>query len=108
MNPTADIAPETQQTGFRILVINPGSTSTKVAVYIDDQPLKVSNIRHTPEELKAFETIADQQHFRKQLVIDWLKDNDIPFVFDAVIGRGGLSKPIPGGVYRVNLSLIHI
>lgn len=107
MNPTADIAPETQQTGFRILVINPGSTSTKVAVYIDDQPLKVSNIRHTPEELKAFETIADQQHFRKQLVIDWLKDNDIPFVFDAVIGRGGLSKPIPGGVYRVNRKMCY-
>lgn len=107
MNPTADIAPETQHTGYRILVINPGSTSTKVAVYIDDQPFKVSNIRHTPEELKAFETIADQQHFRKQLVIDWLQDNDIPFVFDAIIGRGGLSKPIPGGVYRVNKKMCY-
>lgn len=98
---------ETPKTGYRILVINPGSTSTKVAVYIDDQPLKVSSIRHTPEELKQYEQVVDQQAFRKQLVLDWLSENDIDFRFDAVIGRGGLAKPIPGGVYRVNRKMCH-
>lgn len=93
--------------GFRILVINPGSTSTKVAVYEDDHPLHVSTIRHTPEELKAFEHIVDQQDFRKQLVLNWLQANDIPFCFDAIIGRGGLAKPIPGGVYLVNRKMCY-
>lgn len=82
----------------RILVINPGSTSTKVGVYINEQPLCVSTIRHTVEELMQYEQIIDQHDFRQQLVIDWLKANDIPFEFDAIIGRGGLIKPIPGGV----------
>lgn len=93
--------------GYRILVINPGSTSTKVAVYIDEHPLLVSTIRHTPEELKPFEQVVEQREFRKQLVLNWLKANDIPFVFDAIIGRGGLAKPIPGGVYLVNRKMCY-
>lgn len=91
----------------RILVINPGSTSTKVGVYINEQPLCVSTIRHTVEELMQYEQIIDQHDFRQQLVIDWLKANDIPFEFDAIIGRGGLIKPIPGGVYRVNCKMVY-
>lgn len=91
----------------RILVINPGSTSTKVGVYINEQPLCVSTIRHTVEELMQYEQIIDQHDFRLQLVIDWLKANDIPFEFDAIIGRGGLIKPIPGGVYRVNRKMVY-
>lgn len=91
----------------RILVINPGSTSTKVGVYINEQPLCVSTIRHTVEELMQYEQIIDQHDFRQQLVIDWLKANDIPFEFDAIIGRGGLIKPIPGGVYRVNRKMVY-
>lgn len=87
---------------YRILVINPGSTSTKVAVYDNEHPTYSCSIRHTPEELAGFEKIFDQQEFRKKVVIDWLKDNNIPFRFDAIIGRGGLSKPVPGGVYLVN------
>lgn len=102
MTQQEDTSHAAERPGYRILVINPGSTSTKVAVYIDDRPLKVSSIRHTPEELKAFEQALDQRLFRKQLIIDWLAENRIPFAFDAVIGRGGLAKPIPGGVYRVN------
>lgn len=85
-----------------ILVINPGSTSTKVAVYVGENPLCVSTIRHSDEELSQFQCIEDQRDFRRQLVLDWLKDNHIPFVFDAIIGRGGLIKPIASGVYRVN------
>lgn len=87
---------------YRILVINPGSTSTKVAVYHDDQPYLVSNISHSPEELRPFREAMAQRDFRKQLILDWLEKNGITEPFDAIIGRGGLAKPVPGGVYRVN------
>lgn len=87
---------------MRILVINPGSTSTKIAVYENDTPLLVRNIRHSVEELEQFSTIADQFELRKSLVLTQLEKENIPFEFDAVIGRGGLVKPIPGGVYEVN------
>lgn len=87
---------------MKILVINPGSTSTKIAVYENEIPLLVRNIRHTVEELALFPTIADQFDFRKSLVMSQLEKESIPLVFDAVIGRGGLVKPIPGGVYEVN------
>ncbi len=86
----------------RILVINPGSTSTKVGVYANEKPLRVEALRHTPEELSLHPTPHDQQTYRRGLIIAWLKENDIPFEFDAIIGRGGLIKPIPSGVYRVN------
>lgn len=87
---------------MRILVINPGSTSTKIAVYEDETPLLVRNIRHTVEELSAYPQVIDQFEFRKDLVLRELETNEIPFAFDAIIGRGGLVKPIPGGVYEVN------
>lgn len=87
---------------MKILVINPGSTSTKIAVYEDETPLLVRNIRHTVEELSVYPQVIDQFEFRKDLVLQELKANGIPFAFDAIIGRGGLVKPIPGGVYEVN------
>ena len=86
----------------RILVINPGSTSTKIAVYENEVPLLVRNIRHTVDELAEYPDVTDQFDFRKSLVLRELEANGIPFRFDAVIGRGGLVKPIPGGVYEVN------
>ena len=85
-----------------ILVINPGSTSTKIAVYEDDTPLLLRNIAHTPEELAQFDDVIEQQDFRRQLVINELKGDNIPLKFDAVIGRGGLVKPLEGGVYEIN------
>lgn len=87
---------------MKILVINPGSTSTKIAVYENENPLFVSNIKHSVEELSAFPEVIDQFEFRKNLVLQELENNKIPFSFDAIIGRGGLVKPIPGGVYEVN------
>ena len=104
---TEDQVRTVETPGFRILVINPGSTSTKVAVYIGDSPLQVSTIRHKPEELKLFEQVVDQKDFRRQIILDWLKENNIPFCFDAIIGRGGLAKPVPGGVYRVNRKMCY-
>lgn len=87
---------------MKILVINPGSTSTKIAVYENETPLLVRNIRHTVDELAPFTTVADQFEFRKSLVLSQLEKEGIPLEFDAVIGRGGLVKPISGGVYEVN------
>ena len=86
----------------KILVINPGSTSTKIAVYESENPVMVRNIPHSTEELKQFAKITDQLSFRRDLVIAELEKLNIPFQFDIIIGRGGLSKPVKGGVYRVN------
>ena len=86
---------------MKILVINPGSTSTKIAVYENETPLLVRNIKHTVEELSVYPQVIDQFEFRKNLVLEELETNGIPFEFDAVIGRGGLGKPISGGYMRL-------
>ena len=91
---------------MKILVINPGSTSTKMAVYHDEKPILLRNITHTAEELSPFDAITEQQDFRRQLVLTELQRSDIPLQFDAVIGRGGLVKPIAGGVYEINQQTI--
>ena len=89
-----------------ILVINPGSTSTKMAVYEDEKPMLLRSIPHTIEELSQFDEVTDQFEFRKQLVIHELKRMSIPFDFKAVIGRGGLAKPVAGGVYEINQKML--
>ena len=85
-----------------ILAINPGSTSTKMAVYEDERPVVLRSISHSPEELAQFDDVIEQMDFRKQLVLDELEHTNVPLEFDAVIGRGGLVKPIAGGVYEIN------
>ena len=87
---------------MKILVINPGSTSTKIAVYEDEKPLLLRNIVHAADELAQYDDVIDQQDFRRQLVLDELQSDHIPLTFDAVIGRGGLVKPLEGGVYEIN------
>lgn len=87
---------------MHVLVINPGSTSTKIAVYEDEKPMMLSNIKHTVDDLAEFGCIADQREFRRDVVLAELRKMGVPFRFDAVIGRGGLAKPVPGGVYEVN------
>jgi butyrate kinase len=77
-----------------------------MAVYEDEKPILLRNITHTPEELAPFDAITEQQDFRRQLVLDELAAADIPLEFDAVIGRGGLVKPIAGGVYEINQQMI--
>lgn len=86
----------------RILAINPGSTSTKIAVYENEKPVLLRNIVHTLEDLERFPKISDQYDYRKRLVTDELRRMDIPFDFDAIIGRGHLAKPVAGGVYEIN------
>ena len=89
-----------------ILAINPGSTSTKMAVYEDEKPLVLRNISHTQEELSQFDDVIEQHDYRKQLVLDELQRVGVPIEFDAVIGRGGLVKPIAGGVYEINEAML--
>lgn len=91
---------------MKILAINPGSTSTKIAVFEDEKAVMTLNIRHSVEELSVFPRVIDQLDYRRELVLKTLSDNGIPFEFDAIIGRGGLTRPIPGGVYRVNEDMV--
>ncbi len=92
----------------RILVINPGSTSTKIAVYEGETPVFLKNIKHSKEKLDTFDKISGQFQFRKQLIINQLKEADIDLdSIGIIVGRGGLLKPIESGVYLVNKRMIH-
>lgn len=90
------------------LIINPGSTSTKIAVFEDEKSVFEKTLRHSNEELSIYHKVADQFEFRKQLIIEALKENDIAVEsLNAVVGRGGLLMPIEGGTYTVNDKLAH-
>lgn len=88
---------------YRILVINPGATSTKVALYEDETPIFVEIIRHSGEELNRFETYLDQHSFRREVILKLLAKKGVkPEKLDVVVGRGGPFKPLVSGTYRVN------
>ena len=91
---------------YKILAINPGSTSTKISLANDNQPVFVADIAHSREELSKFKRISHQYDLRKQLVIEELKKRNIPLDFDAVIGRGGLAKPVSSGVFTITKQMI--
>ncbi|HLP06416.1 MAG TPA: butyrate kinase [Paludibacter sp.] len=92
---------------FKILSVNPGSTSTKFAVYEDETLLCLHTIRHSAEELKPYRKLIDQLAFRKDLVLDYLEKDGIELSgFSAVVGRGGIVRPIESGVYEVNDRMI--
>ncbi len=87
----------------RVLVINPGSTSTKIAVYRDTKPRLVETIRHSVEDLARFEKVTDQFAYRKEIILQRLeKAREKIDEITAVIGRGGMIKPVESGVYEVN------
>lgn len=93
---------------FHILTINPGSTTTKIAVFVNTNPIFVKTIHHSNEVLAGFEKITDQYAFRKDIIYKELKDAQINLdILKAVVGRGGLIKPISSGVYEVNEAMIH-
>lgn len=93
---------------FTVLCINPGSTSTKIAVYRGPSSLFQTNINHTEEELSHFERITDQFSFRKEAILKALKDNKLDLdCIEVVMGRGGLVKPVPSGVFEVNEAMKH-
>jgi len=92
---------------IKILAINPGSTSTKIAIYEDENEKFVKNIKHSSEEIARFENVASQFQFRKEIILAELEKAgfDIQDIH-AIVGRGGLVKPIESGVYEVNEALI--
>lgn len=92
---------------FRILAINPGSTSTKIAIYDNEKEVFESTLRHSNEEIEKYDRIIDQYDFRKEVILTALSDNGINLTkLSAVVGRGGLLKPIKGGTYAVNEQMV--
>ncbi len=88
---------------YKVLVINPGATSTKIAIYEDEKEVFSKTIYHSTEEIAKFDRISDQYSFRKDTILHALKEAGISIdEFSAVVGRGGLLKPLPGGTYLVN------
>ncbi len=90
----------------KVLAINPGSTSTKVAVFEDEKVLFTESITHPDEELNKFEKVADEFDMRKEMILKILKDNNFDVnELDGVVGRGGLLSGIHAGGYLVNEDL---
>lgn len=88
---------------MKVLVINPGATSTKVAVFEEEQELLKKSIVHTAQELEGFDRVIDQADFRQRAVLEAVAEGGFrPEDFDAVCGRGGLYRPIPSGTYAVS------
>ena len=75
---------------YKILIINPGSTSTKIGVYEDETQLMEETLRHSTEEIAKYDTIYDQKDFRKGVILDVLKEKNVDLNdIDVVVGRGG-------------------
>lgn len=90
------------------LIINPGSTSTKIGVFEDETLLFEETLRHSTEEIAQYASIVDQNDFRKQIILDLLKEKDFDIrSLQVIVGRGGMLKPIPGGTYAVSDDLLH-
>lgn len=93
---------------MRILVINPGATSTKIAVYQDETEVFSASLSHAPEELSGFSRVVDQLPLRERLVRSALQNAGYaPASFDAVCSRGGLVRHIPSGTYAIDDQVIH-
>ncbi len=86
-----------------VLTINPRIHFTQFGVYHLEKPIFLKRIRHTEEEMKSFQMITDQYEYRKELILNELKENDIEIEkISVVLGRGGLVKPVKAGIYEVN------
>lgn len=90
-----------------ILAINPGSTSTKISVFKENDPIFEETLRHSSDEINSYESILAQYSFRKNVILESLKNNEVNLCeMSAVVGRGGLLRPISGGTYSVNKEMI--
>lgn len=95
-------------TSFEILTINPGSTSTKIAVFEDENQIFEETLRHDVDVISKYDFIVDQYGFRKEIILSALEKNNIKLEdLDAVVGRGGLLKPIESGTYEVNETMLN-
>ena len=91
----------------KLLIINPGSTSTKIGVYENETQILEETLRHSSEEIGKYTTIYDQFPFRKEVILNILKEKDVNIeTLDAIVGRGGLLKPIVSGTYAVNDAML--
>lgn len=92
---------------IKSLIINPGSTSTKIGVFEDETLLFEETLRHSTEEIASYATIVDQKDFRKNIILDLMKKKDFDLKsLNVIVGRGGMLKPIPGGTYAVTDDLL--
>lgn len=91
---------------FRILVLNPGSTSTKVAIFEDSNQVNIFTLRHSVEELSQFPHVIDQFDFRYNLIMEMLHEKGIELNFNVVMGRGGMLPPVQSGLYCVNEKML--
>ena len=98
---------EVEEMSIKSLIINPGSTSTKLGVFEDETLLFEETLRHSTEEIAQYDTIVDQKDFRKDIIINFLASKDFDMKsLNVVVGRGGMLKPIPGGTYAVTDDLL--
>ena len=93
--------------GFKVLVINPGSTSTKVACYLGNTLEAEENLTHSAQSLALYAEILDQFALRLDAVRSFMENYEVAAGLDAVVGRGGLLRPLAGGTYPVNAALVH-
>ena len=92
---------------YKILIINPGSTSTKIGVYEDETQVMEETLRHSTEEIAQYATIYDQKDFRKDVITSVLKEKGVDLNdIDVVVGRGGMLKPMPSGTYATSPELL--
>lgn len=92
---------------IKSLIINPGSTSTKIGVFEDETLLFEETLRHSTEEIGQYASIVDQKDFRKQIILDLLSEKKFDIQdLQVIVGRGGMLKPIPGGTYAVSDDLL--
>ncbi len=90
-----------------ILAINPGSTSTKVALYNGRERVFTNKIEHPSSEIDKYHNVIDQYDYRLNVIVEWLKQIDImPSLLRATVGRGGMLRPMPAGTYLVTDAMI--
>ncbi len=93
---------------MKSLIINPGSTSTKIGVFEDETLLFEETLRHSTEEIAQYASIVDQKDFRKDIILNLMKEKDFDMKsLNVIVGRGGMLKPIPGGTYAVTDDLLN-
>lgn len=93
---------------MKILAINPGGTSTKIAVFENEKELINVNVMHSEEEINSFSSVTAQKDLRNKAILLTLEEHGQSLnSLDAVVGRGGLLKPLPGGTYTVNSEMIN-
>lgn len=92
---------------YKILVVNPGSTSTKLAIFENYDKIWSYTVRHAAEDLAKFFHPIEQLEYRDKAIRNALKENGYELDFDAIVGRGGLLKPTPAGVYEVGEKVKH-